>query len=51
MKVGLSSFKPMRFKAILVVKEFTQVEGIDYNEICSAMVKYTTVKIVLALLT
>jgi len=38
-----------RYKARLVVKEFQQREGIDFNEIFSLVVKLTIIKSVLSI--
>lgn len=39
----------MKYKDMLVAKGFTQVEGVDYNEIYSLVFKHASIKIMLAL--
>jgi len=39
----------VRYKARLIVKSYAQKEGIDYNKVFSAVVKHSSIRILLAL--
>lgn len=47
---GIPRVKEPRLNGRLVEKSFTQVDGINYNEIFSLMVKHYSIRVILTIL-
>ena len=43
-KEGLPPSEPPRFKAKLVTKGFSQIPGVDYNDVFSPVVKHSSIR-------
>ena len=48
LKEGIPGVEEPRYKSRLVAKGFTQVEGVDYNEIFAPVVKHVSIRIILS---
>ena len=47
-KPGIPGVEPARYKARVVAKGFSQIEGVDYHEIFSTVVKHSSIHLLLA---
>ena len=48
-KEGMSAAEPRRFKARLVVKGYTQMEGVDFKEVFSSVVRHASIRVLMAI--
>ena len=48
-KVDGSNSGDIRYKARLVAKEYSQVQGVNFNEVFSPVVKHTSIRVLLSL--
>ena len=50
-KYGILGVESARYKVRVVAKGFSQVEGVDYNDIFSPVVKHSSIRLLLACVT